>query len=145
MSFDMKVMKTMDRKGFNDIRRAYQKRHRAFPKNLTPIPKEEWPITTNALIADEAWCSREFLVQIFRPQGQPIRLSICRSILAADGSWKDGITWDEMQKVKSDVGFGDSWAVEVFPSDDQVINVANFRHLWIVPRPEFAWMKGGSQ
>jgi hypothetical protein len=145
MSTDMRILANTDRRAFCEIRRDYQKRHRAFPKNLAPIPKEEWPITTSALIADEAWCSREFLVQIFRPQGQPIRLSICRTILAADGSWKDGITWDEMQKVKSDVGFGDSWAVEVFPPAEHVVNVANFRHLWIVPRPEFAWLKGGGE
>ena len=34
-------------------------------------------------------------------------------------------------------------AVEVFPADDQVVNVANMRHLWVLPEPlPFAWEKG---
>lgn len=42
-----------------------------------------------------------------------------------------------------DPGLADSWAVEVFPADADVVNVANMRHLWILPdAPAFAWRKG---
>lgn len=142
MRLDMRILAVTDRKAFCEIRRDYQKRLRTFTKHLTLIPREEWPPTTAKLIPDECWRSQEFLVQIFRTDGKPVRLSICCTALAPDGSWKDGITWDELQKVKADVGFGDSWAVEVYPPEEHVVNVANFRHLWIVPAPDFAWRKG---
>lgn len=145
MSIDMRIIAATDRRAFCEIRRSYQKRLRTFTKNLTRIPKEEWPPVTTTLVPDECWRSQEFLVQIFRPEGKPVRLSIVRTILAPDGSWKDGITWDEMHRIKGEVGFRSEWAVEIFPPDDHVVNVANVRHLWIVPRPEFAWMKGGGE
>jgi len=143
MSADMRLLAKVDRKSFCEIRRDYQKRHRSFPKVLTRIPKESWPKTTSRLIPDECWHSQEFLVQIFKQENQPIRLSILRTVMDADGSWKAGITWDELQQVKAAVGFRDEWAVEIYPPDDEVANVANIRHLWIVPAPEFAWKKGG--
>lgn len=45
----------------------------------------------------------------------------------------DGITWDDLQWLKAAVGFGDREAVEVFPRDCDVVNVANMRHLWVLP------------
>lgn len=138
----MRHLKAVDRVAFCKVRRDYQKRLATFTRKLTRIPKEEWPPTTATIIPDEVWRSRHYLVQIFRPEENPVRLSICSTALAPDGSWKDGITWDELQKVKADVGFGDSWAIEVYPPEEHVVNVANFRHLWIVPAPEFAWRRG---
>lgn len=136
---DMRLLAATDRQAFCAVRRDYQKRIRTFSKHLTPIPKNEWPNITASIVPDECWRSQEYLVQIFRPVGQPVRLSIVSVVLSADGSWQDGITWDQLQKIKSDVGFGDSWAVEVFPPNDEVVNVANIRHLWVIPAPEFAW------
>lgn len=141
---DIRLLAKTDRKLFCEIRRDYQRRHRMFPKKLTLIPKSEWPRTSGRLVPDECWNSQEFLVQIFRPENQPIRLSISSTVMRSDGGWRDGITWDEMQRVKADVGFASEWAVEIFPPDSEVINVANFRHLWIVPAPDFAWRNGGS-
>lgn len=143
MSIDMRILAKTDRNAFCEIRRSYQKRLRTFTKHLTRIPREEWPPITSTVVPDEVWQSQEFLVQIFRPACQPVRLSILRTILEADGSWKDGITWDEMQRIKGDVGFRVEWAVEIFPPDAEVVNVANVRHLWIVPAPDFAWRRGG--
>jgi hypothetical protein len=85
------------------------------------------------------WRSRDFLVQLFDEAGG--RLSICRARLAANGQrWADGITWDELMEVKAGVGFGDRWAVEVFPPDAAVVDVANMRHLWILDGvPPYGW------
>ena len=142
MSIDMRTLAATDREAFCEVRRAYQKRHRTFPKKLTLIPKSEWPTTTSKIVPDECWHSQEYLVQVFRQEGQPVRLSILRTVLSADGNWKDGITWDEMQLIKGSVGFRNEWAVEIIPPDQEVVNVANLRHIWIVPAPEFAWRKG---
>ena len=44
---------------------------------------------------------------------------------------KDGIKWEELQQIKSDCGFGEFDAVELYPSNKDVINTANWRHLYI--------------
>ena len=52
----------------------------------------------------------------------------------------DAITWDELQRLKAEAGFADRWAVEVFPPDAQVVNIANIRHLFLLPGPpDYAW------
>jgi hypothetical protein len=57
-----------------------------------------------------------------------------------DGLWIDGLTWDDLQTVKREVGFGKCFAVEVFPEDSHVVNDANMRHLWVLgERLPFAW------
>lgn len=83
--------------------------------------------------------SREFLVQVF--PGRITRLSVCRTELLPNGHWRDGITWDELQSVKAGCGFGDCDAVEVYPKTTDVVNVANMRHLWLVPQEytDFFW------
>ncbi|EOG1815585.1 hypothetical protein ACK3RA_000943 [Enterobacter hormaechei] len=49
---------------------------------------------------------------------------------------------DALQEIKSAVGYGDRDAVEIYPRDSDVVNVANMRHLWITPEPiAFAWRK----
>jgi hypothetical protein len=44
---------------------------------------------------------------------------------------RDGIPWDELQRLKSACGFGDYDGVELYPRDADVINTANIRHLYI--------------
>lgn len=50
--------------------------------------------------------------------------------------WKtdktDGITWDQLQKVKN-VVFGDEvTAIEIYPAVSQLVNLKNVRHLWVL-------------
>lgn len=88
------------------------------------------------------WRNRRFLVQLFQDDGYE-RLSINRAALdSATGRWVDGITWDELMFCKRAVGFGDRWAVEAYPPDAEVVNVASIRHLFLLPAaPEWAWTK----
>jgi len=113
------------------------------PAVLMQVPRNEWPDPNSRQIA--VWRSRDFLVQLFEDaqhEGSgPKRLSVNRTHMAGD-RWADGITWDELQRVKREVGMGHLWAVEVYPPDHEVVNVANVRHLWLVPAPAFAWRKG---
>ena len=87
-----------------------------------------------------AWRSRGFLVQQFTAPAPAIcRLSILRTTLAGD-RWADNITWDEIQRLKAEAGFGSAWAVEIYPDDREVVCVANIRHIWLLPEaPAFAW------
>lgn len=89
----------------------------------------------------EVWASRYYLVQIFPVIPGTERITVNRTTFAPKGNrWADGITWDDLQQIKADVGRGDRWALEVYPPDVHVVNVANMRHLFVVAeRPWFAW------
>lgn len=112
--------------------------------HLTPIPKEDWPefvVKEMKSRPIEAWRSREFLVQIYIENGFE-RLTAMRSEITPQGKWKDGISWDELQRLKFECGRGDRWAVECYPPDSEVVNVNNLRHLWLLPSaPEYGWRK----
>lgn len=69
-----------------------------------------------------------------RPGGWRV-LMICRR------DARDGISWDDLQWIKGAAGYRDREAVEVYPRDGDVVNVANMRHLWILP--EGTWMPHG--
>ena len=122
-------------------RRALLRENLGWPIALREIPREQWPSPNDACA--RVWRSSAFLVQEYKPTvGGVIRLSVNRTIMRGDGRWDDGISWDELQKIKQETGHGDRFAVEVYPSDDDVVNVGNLRHLWILPEPPaFAWRR----
>jgi hypothetical protein len=106
----------------------------------------EWPAAVRPSLSPDVtnaptrvWRSRDFLVQQFEAVGRPVRLTITRTTLRADGEWMDEITWDDLQRLKAEAGYGERFAVEAYPEDRHVVNVANLRHLWLVDRPEWAW------
>jgi len=81
-----------------------------------------------------AWGSKKYLVQLYDESAKErgmYRLSINRSQVKTSGRWADRITWDELQSIKKQVGFGDWWAYEAFPPESKVVNVSNIRHLWL--------------
>lgn len=102
------------------------------------IPKTEWPNNPDHL--NRAFMNDEFLVQEYKYPSGRIRLSVNFKKRMGD-NWKDGITWDQLQHIKRMIGYGDKCAVEIYPPDKDIVNVANIRHLWITDMPEFAWSK----
>lgn len=87
----------------------------------------------------KAFRNRKFELQIFRERCG-VRLSICRTSIDRKGAWLDGITWDELQHVKNECGYFDRDAIEVYPAQKDIVNVANMRHLWILDEPlDFVW------
>lgn len=120
-------------------RRALEKTNGTFPSYLVRIHPAEWPSHPPRMI--EVWRSRHFLVQVFAEVGNVHRLSICRTSHNGD-SWGDKITWDELMQCKRQCGRGDRDALEVYPADKDIVNVANMRHLWLPAEPvAFAWRK----
>lgn len=134
-------------------RRALQKRqhahveHLKLPKELTRLPDDQIPsIVTGHTKPFEIWMSDKYLVQLYREHAGIIRMSVCSTQLSNDGfgRWEDRLPWDVLQKIKADVGYKDFYAVEVYPPEAWVINVANFRHLWICPLPlDIGWRPVG--
>lgn len=74
------------------------------------------------------WESKLYKVYAFN-DGGAIRLDIERK------DKKDGITWDELQQIKTDCGFGDLDAIEFYPKNSDVINTGNLRHLYVFSEP----------
>lgn len=121
---------------------AYLRReNKRWPDTLVKIPPEEWPYSPPNLV--EAWRSRDFVVQVyqdFRDSSHHVRLSICRTSVQSGGRWQDQIAWDDLQRLKRECGFGQFCAVEIYPPEKDVVNVANMRHLWVLDKtPEFMW------
>ncbi len=116
-----------------------------WPAHLVLQDEKLWrsaPGLSPKLIA--VWRSRSFLMQVFKETPDTLRLSINRTTLALDGGWEAGITWDELQRLKNEAGFADFMAVEVFPAQQDVVNVANMRHLWVLLNPPkgLGWVYG---
>ncbi len=87
----------------------------------------------------EVWRSREFLVQIFSENGWR-RMTVNRTHMPNGKDWAEGISWDELQGLKAECGRGESWAVEIYPAEGDIINDANMRHLWLLAGPPpFGW------
>ena len=116
---------------------------RTLPDQLALVPVEEWlprwPFEPDRAPI-ECWRSRWFTVQVYAvPTDGAVRLSVQRT------DRQDGISWDELQGVKAQIGRGDCWAVELFPPDERVVNVANMRHLWLLSAaPSFGWKRGAT-
>lgn len=136
-------------------RRAMQKEQHAFVKEqrlpavMTPIPTHEWPLSLRVEGREAPliiWRSNKYLAQLWRETNPDYpdlqRLSVCRITTNSKLGWNDGLTWDELQQIKRECGYGDFYAVEVYPPDDEVVNVKNFRHLWLLVEPlSIGWFK----
>lgn len=107
---------------------------------LVRVPHEEWPAAMPKGLVD-VWRSQGFLVQVFDPKDGAQRLTVCRTKHNGK-SWVPGITWDELQQIKAECGNSEVYAVEIFPAESDLVNVANMRHLWLLNKaPDFAWRK----
>lgn len=112
-----------------------------FGDTLQRISEGLWPAGAKSVGRPprEVWRSKDYLVLVY-VEGVHERLSVCRAALSADGlRMADGISWDELQRLKSECGRGDCWATEIYPPDEAVVNVANMRHLWLIPEPGYGW------
>jgi hypothetical protein len=115
------------------------------PERLTMVDREQWPQRGEAEAKTRiaVFVSKRFLVQIFTAPdlvvgGETIgvfRMSVNRVTLSKGGRFDGDITWNEMNQIKRDVGFSQRYALEVFPTDYDLVDVANMRHLWVLDRP----------
>lgn len=120
-----------------------------WPTQMVVVPRELWPHEIQGVSASteskrlEVFRDRDFLVQVFQEDLGILRLSICRTDWDENkGRLKDGISWDDLQRIKDECGFVNLQAVEIYPEKSAIVNVANMRHLWVLPiRLPFSWGK----
>lgn len=95
---------------------------------FTTVPPHRWP--TGITIPEGLFCLLQnghllvFLCE--RPGGLTLMMVQRRN-------GKDGLLWDDLQWVKDAVGLGDHEAIEIYPRGSDLVNVANIRHLWVLP------------
>lgn len=124
-----------------DVRRALRRESARFGPELTEIPVPD-RVRQRPGAPARALRSRTHLVQVFEEAGGVLRLSVNLADIGRDGDWLDGITWDDLQRLKAEAGYGDREAVEVYPPDADLVDVAAIRHLWVLPEGErmpFSW------
>lgn len=113
-----------------------------YPAALAPVPWQDWPparLTEGCRL--KVYRSRDFLAQIYEERAGMLRMSVNRtSWCERSSSWREDISWDDLQRLKREAGYGQHWAVEIYPDDRAVVNVANMRHLWLLTEPPaYAW------
>lgn len=115
------------------------------PVELSPVPRDRWPPPKpSAPYPVEVFWNRQFLVQVFN-EASGMRMTVNRTTVNKAGNWDENISWEDLQQLKREAGYGGFWAVEIFPPDQHVINVANMRHLWLLNEaPAFGWRKAAA-
>jgi hypothetical protein len=137
-------MTRQDRKA---LARQAGKQALAWPAHLTRLPERQWPAVPAGITRPGGvWRSRHYLACLFEapPFGgvEVRRLTVNRVTLGGAGQWEDRIPWDDLQQCKREIGYGDWYAVEVYPRDRDLVNVAHMRHLWLLAEPlEIGWFR----
>lgn len=112
-----------------------------WPERLEEVPREQWPARRpeQTEYPVRLWRSRHYLVQEYATapwNGIGVRrLSVNRTSVDDRGDWSANIPWEDLQEIKRQTGHADWYAVEIFPRDRDVVNVANLRHLWLLSEP----------
>jgi len=118
------------------MRRKLAAENRTWPDTLVRVPEYLLPRGDSQVPVHrqpiEVWRSRQYLIQVFNERDGIERLSI-QSTTHNGSRFVDGISWDILQRLKSECGRGDKDAVEIYPAESEVVNVANIRHLWVYP------------
>lgn len=128
-----------NKRALDRLRVTLAQYNRELPDVMTRVPVpgkgRAFTLTDSALMnrPQRAWRSSRFIACLYVEPGKlGRRLSVCRARLNDHGAYEDQLTWDELQQIKRECGFGDCDAIELYPRDDDVVNVANMRHLWIL-------------
>lgn len=140
----------MNRNARRLVAKAMREQAKAWPEELAPIPREEWPAQRGGSHPVAVWRSRQYLVQVFEERSvgflDVLRLSVNRTTRATAGGWEQNIPWEDLQRLKREAGYGDHYAIEVYPRDRDVVNVANMRHLWVLSAPlGIGWFDGDTR
>lgn len=128
----------MNRRERRAANQHLKKENKTYPDQLVSVPETEWPRREPGMVV--LLRSNRFLVQVYVENNGVVRLSVCRTEINNRGQWRENITREELQEIKNQCGYEHFDAVEVYPRQKDVVNVANMRHLWVFDEPlQFAW------
>jgi hypothetical protein len=122
---------------FKQVNRFLARESQKFSEEMQMIPYEEWPSihkSTELKCKPLAlWRSKKFMAQVVEEPNGSIRISINRTSINSKYEFIDGISWDDLQNIKNQIGFQDFDCIELYPAREDVVNVANIRHLFVLP------------
>ncbi len=124
-------------------KKSYMRKQNAqYTEAFEEVPRSEWPADIPERL-DRAYRSCQFFVQVYDLPDGVIRLTVCRTVVDGD-NWAAEISWDSLQDIKRRLGYGDCYAIEIYPRDIDLVNVAAMRHLWVLPEPlHIGWFRSG--
>ena len=116
---------------------------KVYGKKMELVPKDDWPFMFSLeTVPLKVWRSRDYLAVLYEQRADGRRRLTVNSVRRtvnrkrkSGTDWRDGITWDELQRVKNETLGPDVWCVEVYPPESEVVDVANMRHLWPLDEP----------
>ena len=115
----------------------------AYGKSMQEVQRSEWPFMPGfETVPLRVWRSADYLAVLYEQRADGNRRLTVNSVRRkaerkrkSGTDWRDGITWDELQRVKNECLGEDVWCVEVYPAQDKLVDVANMRHLFVLDRP----------
>lgn len=116
---------------------------KTYGRRMELVPECEWPFfPAFETIPLKVWRSKDYLAVLYEQRADGMRRLTVNSTRRMPNrrrksgtDWRDGITWDELQRVKNECLGEDVWCVEVYPAQGDVMDVANMRHLWPLDEP----------
>lgn len=102
----------------------------------------QWPINCPSKNRTKLFLNKHFLIQVFGEKNEIIRLTVNRVARDKNLMFLDDISWDDLQEIKDSIGYRNQDAIEVYPAKTDVVNIANMRHLWVLPEKlNFVWRR----
>lgn len=120
---------------------TYKQAASGYAPTLERIHDAEQHYSGNTSCCLEVWRSSRFLAVVYRDnRSGGTRISVNRTTIKLNGDWEEDITWSELMQVKREIGRGEQHAVEIYPADSCIVDVANMRHLWLLDEPHpYTW------
>lgn len=113
-----------------------------YGRAMVEVGRADWPFFANLETeALRVWRSADYMAVLYRQRiDGRVRLTVnstrtkpvpvSRSRTGKD--FRDGITWDELQRVKNECLGPETWCVEVYPAQSECLDIMNQRHLWVL-------------
>lgn len=115
-------------------RAALRIANKQYPKDKMVQMPQELVQSDGHKLRIASFRSFDFLAQVFGiPGSDMLRLTVQRMDVNRHGAFIDLITWDDLQWVKRQCGFGECDAVEAYPSDKDISVTNGMRILFIFP------------
>jgi hypothetical protein len=109
------------------LQRKFERDSKSWPEELKLVDSGDLPEGEHAGLI-ELWRSSDYLVQVHEHNEAVLRVSIAT---ADRQKHPDRLTWPTLQRLKREIGRGDWEAVEIYPADNDQVNVDDMRHLWV--------------
>lgn len=104
--------------------------------DMREVSRENWPFMPSIeSVPLNVWLSKDYLAVLYEQRVNGMRRLTVNKTRRDGRGWRDGITWDELQRIKNETVGEEVWCVECYPAESALVNVSNMRHLWVLDEP----------